>query len=65
MLWYDLLSHVRSAMMSRIVENSHGQTLKNLKIIVSNKDNCTACSQGKLVVKLAPSKISLESPSFL
>lgn len=48
-----------------IVENSHGHTLKNLKILLSNENSCATYSKGKLLVKPSPSKIGLESPLFL
>ena len=64
-LWHDRLGHPGSTMMRRIIENSHGHQLKDLKILLSNENSCTACSQGKLVVRPSPSKINSESPSFL
>jgi hypothetical protein len=45
-------------MMHRIIENSYGRP--------KLPDNpCSACSQGKLITKPAPLKITIESPSFL
>ena len=55
----------RSTMMSRIIENSYGHHLKNLKIILSNENSCTTCSQGKLALRPSDSKIGLESLLFL
>lgn len=55
----------RSTMMSRIIENSYGHHLKNLKIILSNENSCTTCSQGKLAPRPSHSKIGLESLLFL
>lgn len=52
-------------MMSRIIENSYGHHLKNLKIILSNENSCTTCSQGKLAPRPSHSKIGLESLLFL
>ena len=65
MLWHDRLGHPGSTMMRRIVENSHGHTLQNHKILLSSEQFCTACTQGKLVIRPSPSKIGGESPSFL
>jgi hypothetical protein len=52
-------------MMQWIVENSHGHLLKNLKILFPSENPCIACSQGKLITKLSPWKVIIESPSFL
>lgn len=52
-------------MMRRIIENSHGHPLKNHKILLPSNYSCAACSQGKLVIKSSPSKVIVESPSFL
>ena len=43
-LWHDRLGHPGSTMMRRIIENSHGHPLKNLKILLSNDNICTVCS---------------------
>jgi hypothetical protein len=52
-------------MMRRNVENSHGHFLKNLNILLLGDYSCCVCSQGKLITKQLPSKIVVESPSFL
>ena len=52
-------------MMRRIIENSHGHPLKNQKIFLSGDYPCTACSQGKLIVRPSHSKVFIESPTFL
>ena len=65
MLWYNCLGHPRSIMMHKIIENSQGHPLMNLKILSSSNYSCYACSQGKLIVKPSRTKIVLESPSFL
>jgi hypothetical protein len=65
MLWHDRLGHLGTIMMCRIIENSHGHPLKNQKILLPSDYPCTACSQGKLVIKPSLSKIIIESPSFL
>jgi hypothetical protein len=65
MLWHDRLGHPGTIMMRRIIENSHGHSLKNQKILLPSDYSCAACSQGKLVIKSSPSKVIVESPSFL
>jgi hypothetical protein len=65
MLWHDCLGHPGTIMMRRIIENSHGYPLKNQKILLLSDYPCAACSQGKLVIKPSPSKVIVESPSFL
>jgi transposase InsO family protein len=64
-LWHDRLGHPGSVMMRRIIENSHGHPLKNQKILLPSDYPCSACSQGKLIIKPSPLKIAIESPSFL
>jgi hypothetical protein len=65
MLWHDRLGHSGIIMMCRIIENSHGHPLKNQKILLPSDYPCAACSQGKLIIKPSPSKVIVESPSFL
>ncbi|KAF3633847.1 Expansin-A13 [Capsicum annuum] len=53
-------------MMRRIIENSHGHTLKNQNILQSKEYFCAACSQGKLIIKPSvAAKVGIESPAFL
>ena len=52
-------------MMRRIIENSHGHPLMNQKILLSSDYPCTACSQGKLIVKPSHTKVLVESLTFL
>ena len=52
-------------MMRRIIENSHGNSLKNQKILKTSEFCCAACSQGKLILRPSPVKIGFESPEFL
>lgn len=54
-----------STIICRIIYNSHGYHFKKLNILLPNKNSFTSCSQDKLMFKSSPSKISLESPSFL
>ena len=65
MLWHNHLRHPGSIMMCRIIENSHGHPLKNQKILSPIDYPCSACSQGKLIIRPSLLKISVESPSFL
>ena len=52
-------------MMRRIIENSHGHPLKNHKILLSSDYPCTSCSRGKLIVRPSPTKVLVETPTFL
>ena len=52
-------------MIRRIIENSHGHTLKNQKILLSSDYPCIACSQGKMIIRPSHTKILIESPTFL
>ena len=52
-------------MMRQIIENSHGHPLKNQKILLSSDYLCSACSQGKLIVRPSHTKDLAESPTFL
>ena len=65
MLLHDRLGHSWSTMMRRIIENSHGYPLKNQKILLSSDYPCTACSQGKLIVRPFHTKVLVESPTVL
>ena len=65
MLWHDRLGHPGSTMMRRIIENSHGHVLQNQKLLVSKDYSCVACSQGKLIARPSPTKVVIESPTFL
>ena len=64
-IWHDRLGHPDYNMIRKIIENSHGHTLKNQKILQSKKFSCAACSQGKLVIKPSTAKVEIESPAFL
>ena len=64
MIWHDRLGHPGSIMMRRIIEHSHGHPLKNQKIILSSDYPCTACSQGKLIVRPSHTKVIVESQHF-
>ena len=52
-------------MMRWIIEHSHGNPLKNQKILLPKEYSRVACSQGKLIVRPSFTKIISESPVFL
>ena len=64
-LWHDRIGHHGSIMMRRIIENSNGHPLKNLKILTNDEFSCAACCQGKLITRPSPMKVNIESPQFL
>ena len=64
-IWHDRLGHPEFNMMRKIIENSHGHTLKSPNILQSKKFSCAACSQGKLIIKPSTVKVGIESPAFL
>ena len=64
-IWHDRLGHPGSIMMRRIIENSHGHSLKNQRVLKSNEFTCVACSQGKFITRPSPMKVGAESPGFL
>ena len=60
-LWHDRLGHPGSIMIRRIIENSNGHPLKNMKILLNDEFSCTACYQGKLIVRPSSTKVETES----
>lgn len=64
-LWHERLGHPGVSMMRRIIENSTGHPLRDLKVLSKNDLPCSACSLGKLITRPSPTKVKLESPSFL
>ena len=54
MLWHNSVGHLGSTMMRRIIENSHGHTLMNQKILSLSDYSCNACFQGKLIIRPLP-----------
>ena len=52
-------------MMRRIIENTHGHTLKGQKILQTSKISCETCSLRKLIMRPSPAKIKTKSPTFL
>jgi len=63
-LWLDRIGHPGSIMMRRIIENSNGHPLKNMKILTSDKFSCVACCQGKLISRPSPTTVNIESLNF-
>nr|KYP45712.1 hypothetical protein KK1_032711 [Cajanus cajan] len=64
-VWHDRLGHPKTITMRKIIENSCGHLLKSQEILQSNIFSCTACSQGKLLIRSSPAKIGDESILFL
>ena len=64
MLWHDRLWHPQSTTMRQIIEHSYGIPLKNQKILLSTDYPCTACSQGKFIVRPSHLKVLVESLTF-
>ena len=60
-MWHDHLGHLDSIMMRRIIENSHGHSLKGQKIFQTSNISCEACSLGKLIMRPSQAKIKTES----
>ena len=52
-------------MMHHIVQNSNGHPLTRRQILKSHDFSCTACSQGKLIIRPSFIKTASESPTFL
>ena len=64
-LWHDRIGHPGSITTRRIIENSNGHSLKNLKILTNNEFSCVACCQGKLITSPSPLKVNIENLQFL
>ena len=64
-LWHDRLGHPTTGMMQRIIANSTGHSIKNVKIPRSDELTCSACSLGKLIIRPSMNKIATKSPKFL
>ena len=52
-------------MMRFFIKNSNERPLKDLKVLLNGEFSCTACYQGKLIVRPSPIKVKIESPAFL
>ena len=64
-LWHDRLGHPGTGMMHKIIANSVGHPIRNVKIPRSDELTCSACSLGKLITRPSMNKIATESPTFL
>ncbi|XP_070053870.1 uncharacterized protein [Nicotiana tomentosiformis] len=64
-IWHDRLYHPGYNMMRKIIDNSHGHSLKNQKILQTKEFSCDACSQRKLIIRPSVIKVGVESPAFL
>nr|GEV44069.1 hypothetical protein [Tanacetum cinerariifolium] len=65
-LWHDRLGHPGSTIMKKIIGSTHGNPLKDQKILQMDKmDPCTSCSLGKLIARPSPLKVEKESLVFL
>ena len=65
LLWHEQLGHSGLSMMHRIVQNYNGHPLTRRQILNSHDFSCTACSQGKLIIRPSFTKIASESLAFL
>ena len=52
-------------MMCRIINQSFGHDIKNIKIPTKGGFSCLACSKGKLVTRPSKLKVDNEAPTFL
>ena len=63
-IWHDRLGGPCYNMIRKVIENSHGHTLKNQNVLQSKKFSYAACSQGKLVIKPSVANVGVESRTF-
>ena len=63
-IWHDRLDHPGYNMMRKVIENSHGHTLKNQNVLQSKKFSCATCSQGKLVIKPSVARLGWNPLQF-
>lgn len=64
-LWHDRLGHPGTGMMEKIIENSIGHSIRNIRVPKLDELSCVACSLGKLITRPSRNKIATESPTFL
>ena len=50
--------------MRRSIEISNEHPLKDIKFLLNGEFSCTACYQGKLIVRPSPMKVEIKSPTF-
>ena len=60
MFWHDQMGHPGSIMIRRIIENSNGHSLKNLKILMYDEFSCVACYQDKSITRSSPMNVNTE-----
>jgi hypothetical protein len=63
--WHERLGHPRIGMMRKIIGNSTSHNLNTTKFSKSLDFMCTAYATEKLIVRLSPLKIQVESLKFL
>lgn len=63
-IWHDRLGHPGSNMMRKLIQSSKGHTLKENRVFPKHH-TCIACSQGKLITRPSPVKVSKETLYFL
>lgn len=63
-IWHDRLGHPGTNMMRKLIQSSKGHTLKENRFFPQHL-TCTACSQGKLITRPSPVKVSKETLNFL
>ena len=63
-LWHDRLGHPRPSMMRKLIMNSNDHSLKEKRVIPKHL-SCVACSQGKLISRPSPAKVTKETINFL
>ena len=63
-LWHDRLGHLGLSMMRKLIMSSNGHSLKEKRVIPKNL-SCVACSQGKLISRPSPVKVTKETLNFL
>ena len=63
-LCHNRVAHPGSTMMRKLILNTNGHTLKEKRIIPKHL-SCVACSQGKLISRPSPVKVTKEMINFL
>ena len=62
--WHERLGHPGRSMMRKIISSSTGHSLKD-RITIPMSITCIPCSQGKLIIRPSPGKVSKETLNFL
>ncbi|KAG7543548.1 Ribonuclease H-like superfamily [Arabidopsis thaliana x Arabidopsis arenosa] len=63
-IWHNRLGHPGTTMMRKLIQSSQGHTLRENRVFPQHL-TCTACSQGKLITRPSPVKVSKETLHFL